>query len=138
MTTEADHLNALELSLTEEQAKTNWIENQLNRLLALLDPTRENAEPAPPGEALSIQTMDEDTLLKMNMARGFQMRPSNLSDLTATKHTFQNKQACISWALTFFKTGQAASFPDQILRTQASIHVPYFANWNTFETEFKK
>ncbi|KIJ46805.1 hypothetical protein M422DRAFT_249542 [Sphaerobolus stellatus SS14] len=80
MTTEADHLNTLELSLTEERVKTNRIENQLNRLLALLDPTGENAEPALPGEAPSVQAMDEDTPSEMNMGRGFQMRPSNPSD----------------------------------------------------------
>ncbi|KIJ23776.1 hypothetical protein M422DRAFT_275580 [Sphaerobolus stellatus SS14] len=80
MTTEVDRLNILELSLTEERAKTDWIENQLNRPLALLDPTGENGELAPPGEAPSVQAMDEDTLSEMNMARGFQMRPSNPSD----------------------------------------------------------
>ncbi|KIJ24578.1 hypothetical protein M422DRAFT_274598 [Sphaerobolus stellatus SS14] len=80
MTTEADHLSALESSLTEERAKTNRIENQLTRLLALLDPTGGNAEPAPPREAPSVQAMDEDTPSEMNMARGFQMRPSNPSD----------------------------------------------------------
>ena len=156
MTTEAERLEALELSLTEERAKTDRIENQLNRLLALLDPTGENAEPAPPGEARSVQAMDEDTPSEMNTGRGFQMRPSNPSDFDGDRakgqsflnscnlyfsiagRAFHNEQARISWALTFFKSGQAASFADRILRTQASTRAPYFADWKAFEIEFKK
>ncbi|KIJ43942.1 hypothetical protein M422DRAFT_252439 [Sphaerobolus stellatus SS14] len=156
MTTEVDHLNTLELSLTEEQAKTDRIENQLNRLLALLDPTGENAELAPPGEAPSVQAMDEDTPSEMNTGRGFQMSSSNPSDFDGDRakgqsflnscnlyfsiagRAFHNEQARISWALTFFKSGQAASFADWILRTQASTRAPYFTDWKAFETEFKK
>jgi hypothetical protein len=156
MTTEAEHLEALELSLTEERAKTDRIENQLNRLLLLLDPTGGNAEPAPPGEAPSVQAMDEDTPSEMNTGRGFQMRPSNPSDFDGDRakgqsflnscnlyfsiagRAFHNEQARISWALTFFKSGQAASFADRILRTQASTRAPYFTDWKAFETEFKK
>ncbi|KIJ24423.1 hypothetical protein M422DRAFT_274798 [Sphaerobolus stellatus SS14] len=137
MTTEADRLNTLEL-------------------LVLLDPTGENAEPALPGEAPSIQAMDKDTPSEMNMGRGFQMRPSNLSNFDGDRakgHSFlnscnlyfliagcafHNEQARISWALTFFKSGQAASFADRILRTQASTCAPYFTDWKAFETEFKK
>ncbi|KIJ55944.1 hypothetical protein M422DRAFT_239115 [Sphaerobolus stellatus SS14] len=58
MTMEANHLSALGLSLTEEQVKTDRIENQLNSLLVLLDPAGENAELALLGEAPSIQAME--------------------------------------------------------------------------------
>ncbi|KIJ40792.1 hypothetical protein M422DRAFT_89836, partial [Sphaerobolus stellatus SS14] len=88
--------------------------------------------------------------------RGFQVRPSNPPDFDGDREkgqpflnscslyfsiagsAFQNKKARISWALTFFKTGQAASFADQILRTQSHMGKPYFANWAAFELEFKK
>ncbi|KIJ46784.1 hypothetical protein M422DRAFT_249518 [Sphaerobolus stellatus SS14] len=155
MTTEADRLNALELSLMKEHTKTDQIENQLNRLLVLLDPTGRNAEPAPPGEAPSVQAMDEDTPSEMNTGRGFQMRPSNPLDFdgnqmkgqaflnscnlyfSIARCAFHNQQARISWALTFFKSGQAASFADRILRTQTSTRAPYFADWKAFEAELK-
>ncbi|KIJ24705.1 hypothetical protein M422DRAFT_274455 [Sphaerobolus stellatus SS14] len=91
--------------------------------------------------------MNEDTPSEMNTGRGFQMRPSNLLDFDGDRVkgqsflnscnlyfliagcAFHNEQARISWELTFFKSGQAASFADRILRTQASTHVPYFADW---------
>ncbi|KIJ34450.1 hypothetical protein M422DRAFT_263410 [Sphaerobolus stellatus SS14] len=100
--------------------------------------------------------MDEDTPSEMFVGRGFQVQPSNLSDFNGDHEkgqsflnscslyfsiagrTFQDEQACISWALTFFKAGQAASFADQILRTQSRTGKPYFANWSAFELEFQK
>ncbi|KIJ25009.1 hypothetical protein M422DRAFT_274116 [Sphaerobolus stellatus SS14] len=131
MTTEAKRLNVLELTLAEERLKTEQIENQLQQLIELLNPARAATEPAPPGNTLSVQVMDEDTPSEMSTGRGFQVRPSNPSD-------FDDEQARISWALTFFKTGQAASFADRILRTQSRTGKPYFANWSAFELEFKK
>ncbi|KIJ26698.1 hypothetical protein M422DRAFT_272207 [Sphaerobolus stellatus SS14] len=151
MATEADCLSTLELTLVEEHMKTEQMENQQQQLLELLDPSWATAEPALPGQAPSVQAMDEDTHLEMNTGRNFQMRPSNPSDFDSNRtkgqafpnccnlyfsiarNTFQNEQALISWALTFFKSGQAASFADQILRIQTSTHMPYLTNWNAFE-----
>ncbi|KIJ31909.1 hypothetical protein M422DRAFT_266411 [Sphaerobolus stellatus SS14] len=156
MTTEAEHLNTLELTLAEEHVKTKQMENQLQCILELLNPTRATAEPAPSGEALSVNMMDEDTQSEMSAGRGFQMRPSNPSDFdgdhekgqaflnscnlyfSIAERAFQNEQACISWALTFFKTGQAASFTNWVLRTQTSTRTPHFADWKAFELEFRK
>ncbi|KIJ46969.1 hypothetical protein M422DRAFT_249248 [Sphaerobolus stellatus SS14] len=134
MTTEADRLNVLELTLAEECIKTERMENQLQQLLELLDPTRATAELALPGEAPFIQVMDKDTLRIKGQAF---LNSCNLYFLIAGR-TFQSEQAHISWALTFFKSGQGASFVDRILRTQTSTHAPYFANWKAFELELRK
>ena len=48
MTTEAERLNALELTLAEEHLKTERIENQLQQLIELLNPARAATESAPP------------------------------------------------------------------------------------------
>ncbi|KIJ49867.1 hypothetical protein M422DRAFT_246232 [Sphaerobolus stellatus SS14] len=117
MTTEAERLNALELTLAEERLKTERIENQLQQLIELLNPAQAATEPAPPGNAPSVQVMDEDTPLYFSIAG----------------RAFQDEQARVSWALTFFKTGQAASFADRILRTQSRTGKPYFANWSAFK-----
>ncbi|KIJ33283.1 hypothetical protein M422DRAFT_264839 [Sphaerobolus stellatus SS14] len=61
MTTEAERLSTLELTLAEERLKTKQIENQLQQLIELLNPTRAAIELAPPGNAPSVQVMDEDT-----------------------------------------------------------------------------
>ncbi|KIJ39170.1 hypothetical protein M422DRAFT_258060 [Sphaerobolus stellatus SS14] len=61
MTTEAERLNTLELTLAEECLKTERIENQLQQLIELLNPARAATEPAPPGNAPFVQVMDEDT-----------------------------------------------------------------------------
>ncbi|KIJ50002.1 hypothetical protein M422DRAFT_245790 [Sphaerobolus stellatus SS14] len=63
--------------------------------------------------------------------------PGQAQDPSAGR-AFQDEQTRINWALTFFKTGQAASFADRILRTQSRTGNPYFANWSAFELEFKK
>ncbi|KIJ27984.1 hypothetical protein M422DRAFT_270750 [Sphaerobolus stellatus SS14] len=73
MTTEADHLNTLELTLAEERLKTEWIENQLQQLIELLNPARAATEPTPPGNAPSVQVMDEDTPSEVSTGRGFQV-----------------------------------------------------------------
>ncbi|KIJ49720.1 hypothetical protein M422DRAFT_246063 [Sphaerobolus stellatus SS14] len=142
MTTEAERLNTLELTLVEEHLKTERIENQLRQLIELLNPARAATEPALPGNAPSVQVMDEDTPSEMSTGRGFQKGQSFLNScslyFSIAGRAFQDKQAHISWALTFFKTGQAASFADRILRTQSHTGKPYFANWSAFELEFKK
>ncbi|KIJ34468.1 hypothetical protein M422DRAFT_263433 [Sphaerobolus stellatus SS14] len=138
MTTEAKRLNALELTLAEERLKTERIENQLQQLIELLDPTRAATEPAPPGNTPSVQIMDEDTPSEMSTGRGQSFLNSCSLYFSIAGRAFQDEQARISWALTFFKTGQAASFADRILRTQSRTGKPYFANWSAFELEFKK
>ncbi|KIJ35602.1 hypothetical protein M422DRAFT_262188 [Sphaerobolus stellatus SS14] len=142
MTTEADHLNTLELTLTEERIKIERMENQLQQILELLSPAQATAEPALSGEAPSIHVMDEDTQLEMNFDSDHKKGQAflnfcNLYFLIAGL-AFQNEQARISCALTFFKTGQAASFADRILRTQTSTHTPYFADWKALELECRK
>ncbi|KIJ40789.1 hypothetical protein M422DRAFT_256209 [Sphaerobolus stellatus SS14] len=136
MTAEAERLNTLELTLAEEPQAAS--------------------EQAPPGNAPSVQVMDEDTPSEMSVGRDFQVRPSNSSDFNGDRekgqsflnscslyfsiagYAFRNEQARISWALTYFKTDQAAGFADRILRTQSCMGKPYFANWAAFELEFKK
>ncbi|KIJ43339.1 hypothetical protein M422DRAFT_253543 [Sphaerobolus stellatus SS14] len=54
MTTKAKQLNTLELTLVEECLKTEWIKNQLQQLIALLNPARAASELAPPGKAPSV------------------------------------------------------------------------------------
>ncbi|KIJ47579.1 hypothetical protein M422DRAFT_248573, partial [Sphaerobolus stellatus SS14] len=126
MTTEAKRLKALELTLAEDRLKTERIENQLQQLIELLNPARAATELAPPGNSPSVQVMDEGTPSEMSTRRGFQVLPSNPSDFdgdhekgqsflnscslyfSIAGRAFQDEQARISWALTFFKTGQAA------------------------------
>ncbi|KIJ34090.1 hypothetical protein M422DRAFT_263888 [Sphaerobolus stellatus SS14] len=73
MTTEAEQLNTLELTLAEECLKTERIENQLQQLIELLNPARAATEPAPPRNAPSVQVMDEDTPSEISTERGFQV-----------------------------------------------------------------
>ncbi|KIJ51637.1 hypothetical protein M422DRAFT_243941 [Sphaerobolus stellatus SS14] len=132
MTTEVDYLNTLELTLVEEHIKTEQIENQLQQLIELLNPALAASEPAHPEKPLLYKLW-----MKIPHRRCLWAEVFNLYFSIAGR-AFQDKQARISWALTFFKTGQAASFADQILRTQSRTGKPYFTNWSAFELEFKK
>ncbi|KIJ40802.1 hypothetical protein M422DRAFT_256224 [Sphaerobolus stellatus SS14] len=131
MTTEAEQLNTLELTLAEERMKTERIDSQLQQLIELLNPAKAASEPAPPGNAPSVQVMDEHTPSEMFVGRGFQVRPSNPSDFDSDREkgqsflnscslyfsiagrTFQDEQAHIrlnpAWASPTLPTGVPSS-----------------------------
>jgi hypothetical protein len=50
---------------------------------------------------------------------------------------FANEQAQIHWALSYFKSGHAATFADCTLRAEAKRGGPSYATWAEFETEFR-
>src|SRR3979490_525350 len=48
---------------------------------------------------------------------------------------FANDQARIHWALSFFKSDQAARFANKVLRNEWS-RLPHYPDWKTFKTDF--
>ena len=50
---------------------------------------------------------------------------------------FPTEQARIRWTLSFFKSGSAAKFLDQVLRTEVETG-QFFADWKAFKTVFYK
>ena len=49
---------------------------------------------------------------------------------------FPNDQACIHWALSFFKLDHAACFANKVLRHETKGKGNYFQDWDTFEKMF--
>jgi hypothetical protein len=50
---------------------------------------------------------------------------------------FTDEQAQIHWALSYFKSGRAATFADRTLRAEAKAGGPSYATWTDFEAEFR-
>src|SRR3981189_1867344 len=50
---------------------------------------------------------------------------------------FADEQAQIHWALSYFKSGRAATFADRTLRAEAKRGGPSYATWAEFEAEFR-
>jgi hypothetical protein len=50
---------------------------------------------------------------------------------------FADEQAQIHWALSYFKSGRAATFADRTLRAEAKAGGPSYATWADFEAEFR-
>src|SRR3979490_87158 len=50
---------------------------------------------------------------------------------------FADEQAQIHWALSYFKSGRAATFADPTLRAEAKAGGPSYATWAEFEAEFR-
>jgi hypothetical protein len=51
--------------------------------------------------------------------------------------TFTDDQQKIHWVLTFCKSGRAATFADQVLRSERTRGTPKFENWAAFVADFK-
>jgi hypothetical protein len=49
---------------------------------------------------------------------------------------YPDEQACIHWALSFFKSGRAATFSECIVRQEMRTGVMVFADWTDFTSEF--
>ena len=49
---------------------------------------------------------------------------------------FPNDQACIHWALSFFKSDRAACFANKVLRHETKGKGNYFQDWDAFEKIF--
>jgi hypothetical protein len=50
---------------------------------------------------------------------------------------FTDEQAHIHWALSYFKSGRAATFADRTLRAESKRGGPNYATWADFEAEFR-
>jgi hypothetical protein len=50
---------------------------------------------------------------------------------------FADEQAQIHWALSYFKSGRAATFADRTLRAETKRGGPSYATWADFEAEFR-
>jgi hypothetical protein len=56
--------------------------------------------------------------------------------LSLTGADYPDEQACIHWALSFFKSGRAATFAKHIVRQEMRTGVMAFADWMDFTSEF--
>jgi hypothetical protein len=56
--------------------------------------------------------------------------------LSLTGVDYPDEQACIHWALLFFKSGHAAMFAERIVRKEMRTGVMAFADWTDFTLEF--
>ena len=52
-------------------------------------------------------------------------------------HRFTDDQQRIHWALTFFKSGRAATFAHRTLQYERTHNAPKFGDWTTFVADFK-
>jgi hypothetical protein len=56
--------------------------------------------------------------------------------LSLTGPDYPDKQSRIHWALSFFKSGRAATFSERIVRQEMRTGVIAFADWTNFTSEF--
>jgi hypothetical protein len=56
--------------------------------------------------------------------------------LLLTGENYPDEQACIHWALLFFKSGHAATLAKHIVRQEMRTGVMAFADWTDFTLEF--
>jgi hypothetical protein len=56
--------------------------------------------------------------------------------LSLTGPDYPDEQARIHWALSFFKSGRAATFSEHIVRQEMRTGVMAFADWTDFTLEF--
>jgi hypothetical protein len=56
--------------------------------------------------------------------------------LLLTGPDYPDEQSCIHWALSFFKSGRAATFAEHIVRQEMRTGVMAFADWMDFTSEF--
>jgi hypothetical protein len=56
--------------------------------------------------------------------------------LLLTGSDYPEEQSCIHWALSFFKSGCAATFAEHIVRQGMRTGVMAFADWTDFTSEF--
>jgi hypothetical protein len=56
--------------------------------------------------------------------------------LSLTGVDYPDEQAHIHWALSFFKSGRAATFAEHIVRKEMRTGVMAFADWTDFTSEF--
>jgi hypothetical protein len=56
--------------------------------------------------------------------------------LSLTGLDYPDKQSCIHWALSFFKSGHVATFAECIVRQEMRTGVMAFADWTDFTLEF--
>jgi hypothetical protein len=57
--------------------------------------------------------------------------------LLLTGSDYPDEQSCIHWALSFFKSGRAATFAERIVRQEMRMGVMAFADWMDFTSEFR-
>jgi hypothetical protein len=57
--------------------------------------------------------------------------------LSLTGSDYPDEQSRIHWALSFFKSGRAATFSERIVRQEMRTGVMAFADWTDFTTEFR-
>jgi hypothetical protein len=56
--------------------------------------------------------------------------------LSLTRVDYPDEQACIHWALSFFKSGHVATFAERTVRQEMRTGVMAFADWMDFTLEF--
>jgi hypothetical protein len=56
--------------------------------------------------------------------------------ISLTQSDFVDEQVCIHWALSYFKSGRAASFAKRILQPELRSGKMCFASWHDFTEEF--
>jgi hypothetical protein len=57
--------------------------------------------------------------------------------LSLTGSDYPNEQSRIHWALSFFKSGHAATFAERIVRQEMRTGVMAFADWTDFTSKFR-
>ena len=133
-----DRLAAIEQELMKEREEKRDLETRLSSLQAtttglmaglpsrIRAPAKRTAEPAKPSE------------YDGNRANGRNFIQSCRLYLGVCASDFPDEQSQILWALSFMKTGRAATFAARAFTYEAKNGTPLYANWKAFFEAFRQ
>jgi hypothetical protein len=151
---DAERLQNLEARLSEQVEATRATNELITQLFSMMRTRNVNdhvATPTSPSVSLPSLSRPSQPRSVLHSPRIKPANPDNFDGDRSKGHAFliscelylsltgadcPDEQACIHWALLFFKSGRAATFAECIVRKEMRTGVMAFADWTDFTSEF--
>jgi hypothetical protein len=151
ITMDVKQLQNIEVGLCEQVEATQATNELIAKLFSMINTLQAKDVTIPPPALMSPPPPATTTPKVMHTSQIKPSTPNNFDGnsmqgrtfltlcklyMLLTGSDFPDDQVHIHWALSFFKSGCAATFPEHIVRQEMKSGQMMFIDWNTFTSEF--